>query len=215
MPTTSATPRRTPSRARACLGSGRGRVGGYAPISMNSASHLNTPGPRALLLNGTVGAGKSSVAEAIAGLLSTSGIPNAYVDMDEVRRMWPAPVDDPFLTAVATQNLSSLSTNYLRAGVVRLVIAGVVETPSELKGCAAAVGVPLVTCRLRADSEVLDERLRARHTDDEEFGWHLARAPELDQILDAASLEDFCVDVSRITVSDAATEVIGLIGWET
>lgn len=127
--------------------------------------------------------------------------------------MWPAPTDDPFHSALALQNLASLSTNFFRAGVERLVIAGVVETPSEMDGCAEAVGVPLVTCRLRADADVLDDRLRARHVDDEELRWHLARAPELDQVLDAASLEQFCVDVSRTTPSEAAYAVVELIGW--
>lgn len=191
--------------------SGRVRVGGYAPVLMES--HLISAGPRALLLNGTVGVGKSSLAEAIAALLSLQGIPNAYLDIDAVRRKWPAPTDDPFNSALAMQNLSSLSTNFIRTGVERLVIAGVVETQSDLAGYAAAVGVPLVTCRLKAEANVLRERLRARHFDDEELRWHLARAPELDQILDAASLGEFCVDVSGVTVSEAATEVAGLIGW--
>jgi len=43
--------------------------------------------------------------------------------------------------------------------------------------------------------------------------WHLARAPELDQILDAASLEDYRVDVSGTTVSEAAVEVAELVRW--
>lgn len=111
------------------------------------------------------------------------------------------------------ENLSSLSINFLRAKAERLVIAGVVETPTELKGYAVAVGMPLVTCRLIAEPEVLRQRLRARHVDDDELRWHLARAPELEQILEAASLDNFRVDVSAITVAEAAAEVTGLIGW--
>jgi hypothetical protein len=38
-------------------------------------------------------------------------------------------------------------------------------------------------------------------------------APELDRILDAASLEDYAVDLSRTTVMEAAREVAGLVGW--
>jgi adenylylsulfate kinase len=134
-------------------------------------------GPRALLLNGTVGVGKSTLAEAIAALLSTRGIPNAYLDMDDVRRKWPAPSDDPFNTALAMQNLSALSTNFVRAGVERLVVAGVMETETDLEGYSSAVGMPLVTCRLKAEANVLRRRLLARHFDDEELRWHLARAP--------------------------------------
>lgn len=169
--------------------------------------------PRALLLNGTVGVGKSTLAEAIAALLSARRIPNAYLDMDEVRRKWPAPADDPFNSALAMQNLSSLSTNFVRAGAERLVLAGVMETESDLESYSSAVGMPLVTCRLKADADVLRDRLLARHFDDDELRWHLSRAPELDRILDAASLEDYCLDVSMTTVSEAAMKVAGLIGW--
>jgi adenylylsulfate kinase len=176
-------------------------------------AHPSSPSPRALLLNGTVGVGKSSVAESMTALLSTRGIPNASLDMDELRRKWPAPADDPFNSALAVQNLSCLSINFIRAGVERLVLAGVVETPSELERYASAVGVPLMTCRLTATADVVRERLRARHVDNDELLWHLARAAELDQILDDASLEDFCIDVSAITVSQAAAEVAGLVGW--
>lgn len=170
-------------------------------------------GPRALLLNGTVGVGKSTLAESIAALLSSQDIPNAYVDMDDLRRKWPAPSDDRCNSALAMQNLSSLSTNFVRAGVERLVLAGVMETESDLQGCSAAVGMPLVTCRLEAGADILGKRLLARHFDDEELRWHLARSLELDRILDAASLEDYSVDVSGTTVFEAAIAVAGLVGW--
>lgn len=169
--------------------------------------------PRALLLNGTVGVGKSTLAEAIAGLLGDRGIPDAHLDMDELRRKWPAPADDPFNSALAMVNLSSLSTNFVRKGVERLVLAGVIETQSGLEGYSSAVGMPLVTGRLRVDAVVLADRLLARHSEEAELRWHLARAPELDQILDAASLDDYSVDVSASTVSNAAKEVLGLVGW--
>ena len=102
-------------------------------------------GPRALLLNGTVGVGKSTVAETIAGLLSSRDVPNAYLDMDGLRHKWPAPADDPFNSALATTNLSSLAANFVRAGIERLVLAGVIETESELAAYSSAVGMPLVT----------------------------------------------------------------------
>jgi len=170
-------------------------------------------GPRALLLNGTVGVGKSTIAAAVAGLLSGRGVPNAYLDMDELRRMWPAPDDDPFNSALSITNLSSLATNFLRAGVQRLVVAGVVETEGELAGYSSAVGVPVVVGRLRVEADVLAARLEARHSDAAERGWHLRRAPELDRILDLAHLDDHSIDVSTSTVLEAAGEVLDLVGW--
>ena len=75
-----------------------------------------------------MGVDKSTVGEAIAGLLSRRDIPNAHLDMDGLRRKWPAPADDPFNSALATTNLLSLAANFVRAGVERLVLAGVIET---------------------------------------------------------------------------------------
>ena len=170
-------------------------------------------GPRALLLNGTVGVGKSTLAAAIAGVLSNRGVPNAYIDMDELRRSWPAPPDDRFNSSLALDNLSSVSTNFVRAGVQRLVVAGVVETARDRSGYASALGMPLVMCRLRVTRDVLAARLLARHTDEAELRWHLDRAPELDLVLDAACLDDHSIDVSTSTIANAAEEVLGLVGW--
>ena len=41
--------------------------------------------PRALLLTGTVGAGKTTVAATVGDLLREHGVPNATVDLDELR----------------------------------------------------------------------------------------------------------------------------------
>lgn len=46
--------------------------------------------PRALLINGTVGVGKTSVAEGVGGLLTDAGVPNAVIDLDWLRQSWPA-----------------------------------------------------------------------------------------------------------------------------
>ena len=174
---------------------------------------MTADGPCALLLNGTVGAGKSTLAEALGRLLDTHGIANARLDIDDVRRKWPAPSGDPFNTALAIQNLTALSTNFVRAGIDRLILAGVMETASERDSYSTAVGMPLVTCRLHVGADQLRKRLSLRHTDEEELRWHLARAPELDRILDQARLDDYSVDTSETTVAEGALQVAELVGW--
>jgi adenylylsulfate kinase-like enzyme len=47
--------------------------------------------PRALLLTGTVGIGKTTVAVAVGDLLREREVANAVVDLDELRRAWPSP----------------------------------------------------------------------------------------------------------------------------
>ncbi|MGI9093766.1 MAG: hypothetical protein ACR2FF_10120 [Mycobacteriales bacterium] len=46
---------------------------------------------QALLVTGVVGVGKTSVGAAIADRLDDAGIPGAFVDLDAIRRCWPAP----------------------------------------------------------------------------------------------------------------------------
>jgi hypothetical protein len=103
----------------------------------------------ALLVTGTVGAGKSVTADMIGSLLQARLVPHAIIDLDEIRRRWPAPPDDPFDFELELRNLQPVATNYLAAGARRLVMAGVCESRKDRDRLAAAVGVPLVVCRLR------------------------------------------------------------------
>lgn len=93
---------------------------------------------RALLINGTVGAGKTSVAEALGDLLAQAGIANAVIDVDWLRRSWPEPPGDPFNGAITLRNLRAVARNYREAGALRLVLAGVVESRAERAAYAAA-----------------------------------------------------------------------------
>ena len=90
--------------------------------------------PRALLLTGTVGVGKTTVAAAIGDLLRERQVANAVVDLDELRRAWPAPAGDRFTTSVMLGNLSAVAANYLGHGFSTLVLAGVLETVEDRPG---------------------------------------------------------------------------------
>lgn len=172
--------------------------------------------PCAVLLNGTVGVGKTAVAEAVGAVLAQMQVPNAVIDVDWLRNAWPVPPDDRFTMGLALRNLSAVTRNYVEAGAARLVLAGVVETWSDRDAYEEALGIPLALCRLRADPPVIRERLSRRHGGDREaLEWHLNRAPELDAVLDAQGVDDFSIDVSTATVADAALEIVRALGWST
>ena len=101
------------------------------------------PERAALLVTGTVGAGKTTTAEVVGDLLREATVPNAVVDLDRLSATWPAPPEDRFNLGVQLRNLRDVSRNYLDAGVRRLVLAGVVETPEDRGRHAAATGLPL------------------------------------------------------------------------
>jgi len=170
----------------------------------------------ALLVTGTVGVGKSVTADMIGSLLQARLVPYAVIDLDEIRRHWPAPPDDPFDFELELRNLQPVATNYLAAGARRLIMAGVCESRKDRDRLAAVVGVPLVVCRLRVPLAVLQTRLRQRHAvDPTGLAWHLARAGQLDSILDAADVADVELSADQRTVPEVAAEIAAAIGWST
>ena len=170
--------------------------------------------PSALLLNGTVGVGKTTVADAMGDLLQGAGVPGAVVDLDWLRRCWPSPDSDPFQLELTLTNLSAVARNFRDAGAVRLVLAGVVETQGDRAAHAAAVGLPLRLCRLRVALPLVRERLTARHHGDPGgLAWHLRRSGELDRLLDIADVDDFTVDATHLSAAATAAAVLRAAGW--
>lgn len=169
---------------------------------------------RSLLITGTVGAGKTTITQAIGGLLADRGVPHALIDLDELRRCWPSPDGDRFNNAMELQNLRSVAANYMAAGAIRLVLAGVVERRSNVRDYERAVDCTLEVVRLRVDLDVLVDRLRDRHRNDPaELTWHLDRAPELNAVLDHAGVTNAEVDTTGRLIPDVAADVLAAVGW--
>jgi adenylylsulfate kinase-like enzyme len=137
---------------------------------------------RAVLITGTMGVGKTTVAEALGELLAQRGVANAVIDMDSLRQAWPSPPEDPFNMRLALRNLANVSAKYVGAGVTRLVLAGVIEASSERRAYESALDMPLTVVRLRGDLDAIRHRLEHRHGDNPPaLQWHLQRAPALRQ----------------------------------
>jgi hypothetical protein len=169
----------------------------------------------AVILTGTVGAGKTTTMHALGALLAERGIPHALVDMDAIRLSHPASPADPFQQELALRNLGDLSRNYREAGARVVVVATVVERAEDLPRHAAALGSrdPLLV-RLTIDADAVRARLDARHRDDAAaLAWHRARAPELAAIMDAAGLGGVTIDTTSRTPAEVATLVADRAGW--
>jgi Zeta toxin len=60
-----------------------------------------------VFLVGTVGAGKTTVADALSDLERRYRRPHAGIDLDQLRRLWPSAESDPFHLALELENLAS------------------------------------------------------------------------------------------------------------
>jgi len=82
----------------------------------------------------------------VGDLLSEAGVPNAVIDLDWLRRSWPSPPGDRFNLAMELMNPRPMARNYLKAGAVRIVLTGAIETKIERERHLDALGVPLSVC---------------------------------------------------------------------
>lgn len=152
--------------------------------------------PRALMVIGSVGVGKTTVIDAIGEILAERGLPGAAFDLDWLRRGWPAPPEDRFNNRLERASLRAVSQVHLEAGAQVIVAAGVLEGREDRPLYEDAFGCSLTVVRLTAPREVVRSRLRRRHPEDPEgLAWHLDRFDELTEILDAAVVEDVLVPI--------------------
>ncbi len=168
-----------------------------------------------IFLNGTVGVGKTTVADTLSDIEVEKGNAHAVIDLDHIRRAWPAPREDRFSHELELANLRDLVSNYRAAGVQHFVLAGVIEQSSEVPRYERALlGTGMLICRLEADAAVVAERLSGRHEEgSEQLAWHLTRAQELAAILRKESLDGLVLDASRETPRQLAEAVSRAAGW--
>lgn len=167
---------------------------------------------RTVFVVGTVGVGKTTTAAALSDLLARDGVVHAVIDIDEIRRLRPPPIGDPFQFEVQLANLAAMTSNYWTAGAQLLIAAGVIESREDLDRCAEAVGGPVTVVRLTAEAGVIGSRLNGRHADDPDgLEWHAHRAVELDRILDAAALAEVLVDTTNRTPHEVAQAIRAML----
>lgn len=90
----------------------------------------------ALLITGTVGAGKTALAREVAELLRRSRVAGAMIDLDALSYACPGPVEDRYNSNLVLRNLKAIWPNYAERGVDHLVLARCVSVPGELDGFA-------------------------------------------------------------------------------
>lgn len=165
-----------------------------------------------LLVNGSLGVGKTATIETASGLLRSADIPHGMIDFDWLTGYYPRDADDQWGTRVGMQNLAAIWQNYSARGIERLLVARVLEQRSDLGEYRNAIpGCRITVARLRAEPATLQARIRQRGGTGQE--WHLDRTAWLAQHLDDHPVGDFVVETDGRDLGDVAAEVLHRAGW--
>jgi adenylylsulfate kinase len=168
---------------------------------------------RAILLTGTVGSGKTSVAIEIGELLEASDVPYALVDLDWLGWLRPAPASLVTQRSALAENLGLVWRTFRGAGVERLVLARYVEDSDQLEAFRGALpGVELFVVRLVASQALIERRLKARDSG-AQLAEHLAETVAFAARGEQAGLEDAVVENGERPLRDVAGEVLTAAGW--
>lgn len=169
---------------------------------------------KVLLITGTVGAGKTSLAREVGELLRTGAVTSAVIDLDALSHVSPGEGGDRFNSRFVVRNLEALWPNYEALGVGHLVLARFIASGEELARYREAVPRAAFTvCRVTAPPEIVRRRLRER-----ERGvarqFLLDLSGTLEEEIDTAGVEDFTVhNGDGRSITDLAREVLARAGW--
>lgn len=164
-----------------------------------------------LIVNGTIGSGKSTIGLAINEILEREEVPHVYLDLDRLTDCYPK--KGPFNDEIMFESLAALWPVYASAGADRLILARVVEDRSELESYERALGECSFTVALVTASETT----RRTRISGREFGdslkWHLDRSRQLDQILINSDAYDFAVHNEDNEPLKVANGILKRCGW--
>jgi len=169
-----------------------GRFGAYAAESdaVCLAKHLPT---RVLVINGTIGAGKTTTAAAVHDLLTEEGARSAF-------------------------NLTALAPVYRARGYGCIVLARVVEDVRDRDTYAEAFAGPggrahVSIVRVTALLDTRVSRITHRESDGYWRDFGLARTVELDDVLEDLDLDDGVVSSEGASRLEVATAALDAAGW--
>ncbi|MDJ0752531.1 MAG: AAA family ATPase [Ardenticatenaceae bacterium] len=160
-----------------------------------------------IIINGSLGVGKSSVSKAIHRRFEKS----VYLDGDHIGYVHPFEIYDEARIDHLYRTLALLVSFHQENGYANFVINYVFESPESLQKLLdllrpldPAVHVYWLTC----DPEEQEQRIRSRNRD--QLGWELDRFVELGQIQAQAAQQGFIgiqMDTSGLTAGKAAAKI--------
>lgn len=166
-------------------------------------------GVEVLVLHGSPGSGKTTLARAVAEILRAADVPHAVIDLDDLSMVFPDPE-----RSFARDNLRAIWPNYAAVAGLKVVIPSVIADEDERELLRAAVpGARFMVCELTAPEVVLKERVTAREPN---AYWQQRLRDFVDlyhRRTDLPQIRDFEVSTHGRPPDDCAREVIDRAGW--
>lgn len=174
------------------------------------------PDPKGiLLLTGTLGSGKTTVAIEIGRQLEDSHVACAVIDLDwlcwvHLGTASPLRSLDDFILG----NLLSMWPNFRSVGVEYLVLARALLDPALLLGLTKEFSrTPVTVVRLHASPQTIEERLTRRDVG-ETLDEHLQEVAAMTVAIEKALLEQAIVINDGLCVADVAQQVLDIAAWK-
>ena len=166
-----------------------------------------------LFLTGQPGAGKSAVAKEVSELLWRSREPHAVIDIDELCR-GVLPTQAPnFNRAIAVANLKAVWANFYAAGIRRLILARIIESPEDLKQFGSAIPNAYITvCFLNAPQQTIQRRIAQREPGTSR-AFLLKITTGIGEQIANLDLPGIRVNNDQRPLAEVAREILDLAGW--
>ena len=162
-----------------------------------SFSAMSDERVRVLVISGAMGAGKSTVMEAVGDLLIERDVPSSMIDLDFLGQVWPPPPDDPVLNGLIVENIAAIWPLFRKRGVRVFVMARLIRSAAIWESYKRSIPeADWTLVRVTAPREVIEGRLAKRHELDispRVFERHRQWSVEVTKDLDKRQIEDFTV----------------------
>lgn len=168
---------------------------------------------RAIALTGTIGVGKTTLAEAISEELHARRVRHALIDLDWLGQVYPIPEGhDPYGYELALQNLKDVWPNFQAAGAQRAVVAGTLLNEDHRNHLQEALELPVAVVLVEAPQEVREDRIRSRNSG-RLLADFLDRTAQVAADIEAAAIHDVRVLNHGRPPAKVAEEIVQKLGW--
>jgi adenylylsulfate kinase len=163
----------------------------------------------ALLITGTIGAGKTTVATEICDLLGDRRVPAAAVDLDWLG--WTSLRPPEGIDALIALNLKTVIPNFVSVGITHLLLTRAIQKLSQVETIREVLfDVRLQVVLLESPTSLTESRLSNRDHG-ANLARHLAEAEEFRQT--EPGLQDVTVSNDDRPAREVAEEVLTMTGW--